>query len=244
MLPNIDRLLRHEVRAHFGWLEDLGYAPPVFETERGLLGTVIHASFRRPDRELLVGVVVEPAPLPGADRRHVSTMHLYLRAEDPDQPEALYVDWFAAVHRRDLSDRIESLAYDQTPIADYIRAVFPIYRELLEQDLRAVVEGREWIGGTGDPHVVRQFDFLVRDFGFSLPAGRQAGIQQNHIYTRGDVEVCVAWEGCDMLTIRTGGRYLSCDLPRAEAAAFLQAHPEVLEGDLGPFEALVRGRQP
>ena len=237
-------VLRAEITSHFSWLESLGYAPPVFTEETSVLGSIINVTLTSPARELQFYVLAVPARLAGARRAHVMVVHLH-RRDAGDERDTLGLEWFAVLHRRELADRLDELSAQRSSLSDYLGAALPVYSELLQTDLRPVVAAETWIGGNGDPQVVRMFEFLVTDYGCAPPAGNPAGIQQNHIYERGDVSISVAWEGSGLLSIAARGQdRRSLSISHEEAAQFLRSHPEVVTGDLRAVDALIRERQP
>jgi hypothetical protein len=236
---------RAALDAHFSWLRPLSYDGPVVSFDRGgLLGDMMRGAFSSPSRELAFDLQVEPAPLPGARKGHLLLVHIYRRPPTASADDSLFVDWYAAVHRRDLADRLVALADAPSPLMAFVQEAIPLYSSLLQQDLYDVLAAKTWIGGTGDPEIPRLFDFLVRDFGFSPPVGKQAGIQILHIYRRGEDHVTVSWEGSDSLSVAVRGESRTIDgLQPREAAAFLTAHPEVLAGNFTALDVLIDQRK-
>jgi hypothetical protein len=166
------------------------------------------------------------------------TVHLY-RNQGAADDDRLYVDWFAAVHRRDLSERLERAAAEGGAVERFVQTVLPVYGALFLEDMRPLLTGTAWEAGTGDPRIVSTFGFLERDFGFLPPVGRRYGHDVTHTYTRDNVAVNVTDDGGphEVMSIAVGNLPIQFiwRTPPEQVIAILKAHPEIFEGD---FSAL------
>jgi hypothetical protein len=132
-------------------------------------------------------------------------------------------------------------------MAQYLKDALPVYRMLFETAMRDILAGRRWEAGTGNRHIVRTLEFLVRDYGFELPIGRRCGNESNHTYRRGPMEINVIDAGspATMVTFRVEGKYSVLNrLTVDEVAALIKEHPEMLSGDFRAVSALVEQEQP
>jgi hypothetical protein len=231
-----DQLLE-SLASNLPFLRDWGYGAPAIEVVDGLLPT-LQVRMRSVSRLLVFALVVDHSQLPDAPDRHVMTVHLY-RNDGADEDDRLYVDWFAAVHRRDLAERLQRAADQGGTLERFVRTVLPVYRTLFLEAMPALLAGTAWEAGTGNPRVVQTFAFLERDFGFSPPKGRGYGHDVTHTYSRGNVSVSVTDDGGphDVISIAVGALPIQFiwRTPPEQVIAILKAHPEIFDGD---FSAL------
>jgi hypothetical protein len=239
-LTRIPAVFHEALVRHLSFLPEWAYSAPAIDHDDGLLPS-LRARLRSDSRELVFALVVDHSKLPNAPNRHVMTAHLY-RNEGRDEDDRLSIDWFAAVHRRDLSARLERAADQGGPIDGFVETVLPIYRALFVEDMRALLTGTAWESGTGDPRVVRTFAFLERDFGFEPPVGRRSGHDVTHTYTRGHVSVNVTDDGGphEVMSIAVGERPMQFiwRTPPEAVIAILKAHPEIFEGDFASLAGI------
>jgi hypothetical protein len=219
------------------FLRDWGYGAPAVEIVEGLLQT-LQVRLRSVSREIVFALVVDDSSLPDAPDRHVMTVHVY-RNDGDDEDDRLYVEWFAAVHRRDLAEQLERAADQGGALDRFVHTVLPVYRTLFLEDMPALLAGTAWEAGTGNPHIVRRYVFLEREFGFSPPKGRRYGHDVTHTYTRGDVSVGVTDDGGphEVFSIAVGGlpiQFIWRTSPE-QMITILKTHPEIFDGD---FSAL------
>jgi hypothetical protein len=133
-------LFERDVTTHFSFLRELGYEGPAIKKRKELAGRVFLASFKSDARLLIIGVVDPP------DVKPFITLHvkrLPFRGID-DQME---LTLFAEKYRPDLAAKIEQVGQQSPDLPSFIRAAFPLYRELLEGEAREVVEGKRWESG-------------------------------------------------------------------------------------------------
>jgi hypothetical protein len=235
-MSGIRETLRETLVTHLPFLRDWGYDGPEFGLVDILLPTV-DARFASATRLLVFTVGAESSPIRQASTRHALTAHVY-RNNGDEEDDRLNIEWFAALHRPDLAEQIEQAAHQGT-LAQFVRTVVPLYRTLFLESMQAILNGTAWESGTGDPRVARQFAFLERDLGFSLPQGRHSGQDITHTYRRGEVAVNITWDGGphEVISIQVGERPIQFiwRTPPAEVIAILRKHPEILDGN---FRAL------
>jgi hypothetical protein len=229
------------IEAHLGdVLRDLGYRGPDLARTESTLVPGVRATFTSPTRQFELR-----AALPNTDTRalprHVLLAHLF-RLHGDEHDDSLDLGWFAAVHRPNLFDALERLAFAEHTWSAFLRAALPIYATVIQADLRPIVSGESWISGSGDPSIARRFAFLEREQGFAKPEGRMAGTEQTHTYRRGDLRVTIICSGSpeQLLTISTGEAYHAWRIDLDTAAMTLQAHPEVCSGDFGPLRDWIK----
>jgi hypothetical protein len=229
------------LESNLPFLRDWGYGAPAIELVDGLLPS-LEARLRSVSRLLVVALVVDDSNVPDAPDRHVMTAHLY-RNEGADEDDRLSVEWFAAVHRHDLAERLERAADQGGTLDRFVRTVLPIYRTLFLEDMPTLLAGITWEAGTGDPRIVRTFAFLERDFGFLPPKGRRSGHDVTHTYIRGNVFVSVTDDGGphEVLSIAVAGLPIQFiwQTPPEQVIAILKAHPEIFEGDFSALADIV-----
>jgi hypothetical protein len=234
-----DRFLA-SLASNLPFLRDWGYGEPATEIVEGLLRT-LEVRLRSVSRQLVFALVVDDSNLPGAPDRHVITVHL-CRNDGNDDDDRLYVEWFAAVHRRDLTERLERAADQGGTLDRFVHTVLPIYRTLFLEDMTALLAGTAWEAGTGNPHIVRRYEFLERDFGFSPPKGRRCGHDVTHTYTRRHVFLSVTDDGGphEVFSIAVGGLPIQFiwQTPPEQMIAILKAHPEIFDGDFAALAGI------
>lgn len=216
---------------HLGVLQEVGFQHPQFSITESKVLPAVRATFRSPVRELWLDVAF-PNNDPRALKRHVMLAHLH-RLHGAEKDGTLYVDWFAAVYRPDLSSVLIELSDGGGSLSDFVRAALPIYATLFRDDLRSILSGHTWESGAGDPEVARAFAFLERDHGFAKPQSSQAGHEQIHTYRRGEVTITITWDGepHERIVIAIGGASKEWRMPFRDAAAVLKEHPRILAGD-------------
>lgn len=237
-------MFRDQLALHLPFLIEWGYGEPTFDYQDETLLPAILARFRSATRQLTFTLVVDHSRLPDAPERQVITAHVY-RGSGHDEDDRLSVDWFAALHRPDLDDQHERAADECRSIEEFVCTVLPVYSTLFRENMREILAGSAWESGAGDRGILRKFEFLESDFGFSRPIGRWCGHDLTHTYRRGDVKVSVTWDGGphEVMAITVGNQppqFIWRTLPE-QVIALLKRHPEIFEGDFRALSALTEG---
>jgi hypothetical protein len=135
-------LFQREVIAHFGFLLDLGYDGPRFESEFDFpIASVMHAFFHSPNREIDLEVVKTIGKTP--------RFMLVLLSKEPrtTTDDDFELTRFIEKRRPDLAAAIQQVEKSSKGFEAFVRSAFPIYASVLADDARKIATGERWESG-------------------------------------------------------------------------------------------------